>query len=212
MQFLEDLPVETSRHTYVSNGKFVKIINYECGTITRAWAQVLKNRLNLWSSLCKRYGNPLGTVIFFRSDRVVISSSIVKPLGRPRHDEHLLANLEGLFLFINRAHEDGWLFFDLAKKNLGLYEGALVYFDWEPFDRFINGRVRQYTVTSPFHHPDDLERGKVTALSDRLAALCTGIALLKGRSSSNEQFYRYPDFIMSSAERPLNLKNLLDVT
>lgn len=207
MRSLEDLPREVRRYTNVSGNEFVKCIEYEERLSITCW-QTFAKRQNLWTLVCRELGNPLNLTAQLDSNRLTIRSRATERLSVCHSGLNFVEQVDRLFSYINSAHQLGWRFFDLAKKNLGIVDGDFAYFDWEPFERIHRLGSIRYCVTPPYLHPDDCSAGHVSELTDRVAALACGVAILNRRSSANEQFYRYKNEITEIARMPLSVQAL----
>jgi len=207
MRSLEDLPRELRRYTEVSGNEYVKCIEYE-ERLSITCRQAFAERQNLWALVCRELGNPLNLTVQLDSNRLTIRSRAAERLSVCHSGMNFVEQVDRLFGYINSAHQLGWRFFDLAKKNLGIVDEDFAYFDWEPFERIYRLGSIRYCVTPPYQHPDDSAAGFVSELTDRVAALACSIAILNRRSSANEQFYRYKDEITEIARAPLNVQVL----
>ena len=81
--------------------------------------------------------------------------------------------VEALAQEIDRIHDLGIVHGDLCYSNVGLRDGVVCIFDWEPL-LAINlglGRV-EFRTTQLAFHPSDLKKKEISFASDRLAFIC----------------------------------------
>lgn len=129
------------------------------------------------------YGNHLSPKVFvnLESRRIVVQQEWIDGIT-PINSERPYVTIHALADSIDQFHALGLVHGDLCFSNVGLKDGKVFIFDWEPVlvIRHADRKI-EYRTTRFAFHPTDLKRQKISFLSDRLAFICLFLQIVNAR-------------------------------